>query len=265
MLQKELEPITPRGLIMSLFNAPDTAELGISQIIQAGSLFSFEAAAIRMATTRLIKDGLIASTKRGVYTAGEKAINLNSEAQNWRTADQKTKPWKQEWLMAITSHLGRTNKTQLRSMLRAFQLTGFVQIELGVWIRPSNLALTIDQLHQSLVELGMEPRTYLLVVAEVAGEHKQSWHSHWPVVDIEARYQRMIDRLEQSQASLKKMSPQDAAKESLIVGESAIRLINLDPLLPKEIIDTRMFKKVVSSMVAYDNLGQQCWQRFLSA
>ena len=61
------------------------------------------------------------------------------------------------------------------------------------------------------------------------------------------------------------MSDDEAARESLIVGESAIRLINLDPLLPPEMINTELFDALVKKMIEYDQVGIVYWQRFLSS
>lgn len=249
---------------MSLFNAPDNSTLSIGQLIAVGALFEIEPATIRMAVTRLIKDKLIARTERGQYYSGENATKLNSEIRSWRHAPHKTTPWKGDWLLALTHHLGRTNKTQLRARVRAFQLYGFVEIETGTWLRPANLVQEVDEVHQSLVELGMDKRVTVMNVNKVAnGKHSQ-WCLKWPVSDIEANYLALINSMESSLSRLSELNNQDAAKESLLVGESAIRFINLDPLLPTEIINTALFEKVVTTMIKYDEAGQSYWQEFLS-
>ncbi|MGK0437351.1 MAG: phenylacetic acid degradation operon negative regulatory protein [Paracoccaceae bacterium] len=265
MLQKNDKTVSPRGLVMSLFNAPETSTLTIGQLIIAAGLFEIEATTIRMTVSRLIKEGLIASIRRGVYQTGKNAEKLNSEIRSWRTADKKTKHWNGDWLMALTNHLGRSNKTRLQSMVRALELYGFVEIEVGVWIRPANLRQNLNQLNSSLVNIGLDSQAYLISLSEVALERQQEWHSNWPVAKLSAGYEKIIKHLDSSLNRLKKMSSQDAARESLVVGESAIRLINLDPLLPKEIIDTTQFRKLVRTMIAYDKVGHAHWQSFLSS
>jgi phenylacetic acid degradation operon negative regulatory protein len=265
MLQKEAKEISPRGLVMSLFNAPETSTLPIGQLIKAAELFEIEAAALRMAVTRLIKDELITSIQRGVYQAGVKATKLNPEIKSWRTADKKTQQWNGDWLMALTSHLGRSNKARLQAMVRALQFYGFVEIEVGTWVRPANLLQKLNQLHFKLVDIGLDSQAYLITVSEVARQQQKEWLPKWPIAQLEASYREMIHRLEMSLIGLEEMSSQEAAKESLVVGESAIRLINLDPLLPTEIIDTAQFQKLVATMVAYDKVGHHHWQKFLSS
>ncbi len=261
MLQKY---VTPRALIMSLLNAPETSILSVGQLIRAGTLFDIEASTLRMAVTRLIKDELITSVDRGIYQAGKKAVKLKEEIESWRTADRKMKPWRGEWLIAITSHLGRTNKAHLRAMKRAFKLYGFAEIEVGVWLRPANLVQGIDQLQEKLVDLGLDSRAHLMTVNSVAGELEKSWPLKWPITELEDGYTKMIRCLKQSVNSLETMNSDKAAKESLIIGESAIRLINLDPLLPAQMIDNSLFQAVVKEMLAYDKIGQIHWQQFLS-
>jgi len=265
MLQKSSQAIAPRGLIMSLLNAPDRHYLTIGQLISAGSLFEIEAASIRMAVTRLIKDQLIFSVERGIYKAGEKALKLRSEIISWRSADKKAKPWHGDWLLALVGHLGRSNKTQLRSIKRTFLIYGFVEVELGVWLRPANLIENINQLRLKMIDLGIDQRFHLMNVNEVAGEQYKTWQSNWPIAELEASYASMISSIEASTKSLPQMKSDEAARETLLVGESAIRLINLDPLLPNAFINAKLFKKVVAQMRKYDEIGQTCWRRFLSS
>jgi len=264
MLYNISKSLTPRRLIMSLFNTPRVSTLTIGQLISAGSLFDFEPSSVRMAVTRLIKDNLVNSIARGVYSSGKNAEALYSEIQGWRVADKKMKPWQGDWHLALTTHLGRTNKSQLRSMTRAFQLYGFAEIELGVWIRPANLTQNVNQLYQNLLDIGMREQSYLLTVNEIANRHHQAWLTQWPIEKLQASYRETTERLNKSQQSFAKMSTEEAAKESLLLGEAAIRLINLDPLLPQEIIDSDEFQNVVSSMLAYDKVGQTYWQMFLA-
>lgn len=265
MLQSIDKNLTPRRLIVSLFNTSNVNTLTIGQLISAGALFDFEASSVRMAVTRLIKDQLICSVERGVYCSGKEAEALYSEIQRWRTADKEMKPWQGDWLLALTGHLGRTNKSQLRSMTRAFQLYGFAEIELGVWIRPANLIKHIDEVYQNLLEIGVREQSYLVTVNEIASHHHRAWLTQWPAEKLQARYRETIDRLNSSRQSFAKMTTQEAARESLLLGEAAIRLINLDPLLPREIIDTDEFQNLVSCMLAYDELGQFYWQTFLAS
>ena len=149
-------------------------------------------------------------------------------------------------------------------MERAFKIYGFIEVELGFWLRPANLIIDLESLKQRLVDIGLDSRIYLMKVNQTTDMTSDRWRSKWPVKELEASYQAMITQLESSQASLEQLSPRDAAKESLIIGEAAIRLINLDPLLPKEIINSDLFDKVVRTMIAYDQTGQQCWQKFLA-
>lgn len=261
MLHKTL---SPRALIMSLLNAPERTHLRVGQLIRAGTLFDIEASAIRMAITRLIKDQLITSVKRGVYQAGEKAVKWQSEVQSWRTADQKMKPWQQEWIVAINTHLGRSNKTKIRAINRAYTLYGFIEIEQGIWLRPANLVESIEQLQATLIGLGVDEDSYLMTVSSLARERQHAWSEKWPVERLIRGYSEMIGILSQSSASLSRLSSDEAARESLLVGESAIRLINLDPLLPEQIIQTSLFSALIDKMKDYDALGQEYWRQFLS-
>ena len=258
--------LSPRKLIMSLINVPEVPQFSIQQLIKAGELFGFENSAIRMAAARLSKEQLINSPKRGSYQVGENALKLHSENRSWRHANSRTVHWSGDWLIALTQHLGRSDSIQLRINEKAFKLYGFAEIETGVWLRPANLAIKIEDLYKGLVDLGINPGYYLLQNSHFLGKqlnpHKHE--HHWPIESLEQGYITMIQTLETSAKKLKGMSIDEAAKESLLVGESAIRLINLDPLLPEQMIKQRLFKQCVNMMLDYDIVGHQLWQSFFA-
>ena len=53
-----------------------------------------------------------------------------------------------------------------------------------------------------------------------------------------------------------------AAKETFLVGQSVIRAINYDPLLPKELGPDHRFRDMVMMMRTYNKVGIACWLRF---
>ena len=55
-------------------------------------LFGIEPTAIRMAVTRLVKDGLLQSVDRGTYATGEKATALTAEISDWRSERSASGP-----------------------------------------------------------------------------------------------------------------------------------------------------------------------------
>ena len=56
-----------------------------------------------------------------------------------------------------------------------------------------------------------------------------------------------------------------AARESLLIGQAVIRTINFDPLLPPELGNQDAFLRMVETMVHYNNVGRKCWQAYYTA
>jgi len=52
------------------------------------------------------------------------------------------------------------------------------------------------------------------------------------------------------------------ARETFLLGESVIRQINSDPMLPDSMIDVAARRKMHETMVAYDVFGRDAWTRF---
>ena len=56
----------------------------IGSLIHAGALFEIEPATLRVAATRLLKEGLLESPERGVYVPGPKARARRSAPTGFR-------------------------------------------------------------------------------------------------------------------------------------------------------------------------------------
>ncbi len=142
------EPLAPadvsaRALVLSLISGAEAGPQSIARLIDAAALFGIEAPALRVAVTRLIKEGLLESPDRGLYMPGPRARALTRRLQDWQNVRSKLAPWKGDWLIALTHHLGRSDRKQLRARERALSLTGFRETTTAIWVRPANLAASL--------------------------------------------------------------------------------------------------------------------------
>ena len=60
------EALSARALILSLIASIGTGRQSIAGLIHAGALFGIEPATVRVAATRLLKEGLLESPERGI-------------------------------------------------------------------------------------------------------------------------------------------------------------------------------------------------------
>ena len=134
---------------------------------KAANLYRFEC---REAVIQALKkEGLLESPDRGVYQPGPKSKALTRRVQGWKDVSSRIVPWNGDWLVALTRHLGRSDRKQLRARERALALFGYQQTEEGFWVRPANLAGDLESHRAGLTEIGADEEA---VLAE--------WHGRRP-------------------------------------------------------------------------------------
>lgn len=264
------EPLDPqdvsaRALVLSLMSSTDAAPQAIGQLIDAAALFGIEAATLRVAVTRLMKDGLLENPERGIYSPGPKAQALMRRVQQWEHVADRVVDWNGDWLVALTRHLGRSDRKQLRARERALALFGYQQTEEGFWVRPANLSGSLDQHRAGLTDIGADEDIILMRAADMAMARPQDWAGLWSPEALSQSYARAIETMEASLARLDRLELDEAARETLLVGQPVIRAINFDPLLPPELGDQAGFLRMAEKMRAYNRVGQACWQRYYAA
>lgn len=253
---------TPKRLILSLLSAPALETVEISKLLAWGNLFNIDNAAIRVATGRLVRQGLLESPQRGIYAIGPEGQAIAATARSWQQAELRVAPWQGEWILIHTSHLGRTNKSSLRAREQAFRLNGFAEYVSGLWCRPANLVESPAATRARLLSLGLEPDAVVAKATEIPGVGERELFDLWPRREIEACYTRHIEAVKQSTKRLPKLNLSAAARETFLVGEAVIRQINADPLLPAPMINARARREMIEQMVRYDSLGRSIWQKF---
>lgn len=261
----EAEAMTARRLILSLLNAIGTRRMTAAQMVAAARAFDIEDAAMRMAATRLTKQGLIESPERGVYVSGKGARELRDQVRGWRDVRTRRTAWNGDWLAMPGGHLGRTDRKQLAARDRALRLYGFAEAEAGLWVRPANLALELEALRERLVALGLDKGAMLWRISQQASAEGVGFAALWDRDALQSGYREMTVAVEQSRARLDTLAPDAAAREALLLGQAAIRRINLDPLLPDAMVDTALFDRLVAAMDDYDRRGKQAWSAFYAS
>ena len=161
--------LSARQLILALLDSAPTPQIQAASLVAAGELFGMDAGAIRVATARLVRDRILESTRRGVYTVGGGGAGLHRTVLSWADLEQTLKPWTGDWLAIYLGSLKRTNKTQVRARERALQLKGFATFDSGLAVRPANLKAALPELLEDLRLLGLDTSAGLYLIAATAG------------------------------------------------------------------------------------------------
>lgn len=255
------EDISARALVLSLLATVNADAQPIARLVDAGRLFGIEPSTLRVAVTRMTQAGLVESPERGVYVAGPKARGLNRRAREWQGVAKRTRPWTGEWLVALTHHLGRTDRKQLRARERALALAGYRETGEAFWVRPANLAQDVEDHRTRLIDTGADEAIRILQVSATAPE-ASDWTALWSTKALEKSYAEAIEAMSESLVRLPTLPAPDAARESLLIGQAVIRLINFDPLLPPELGNQAYFLKMVEAMKRYNEAGRACWNAY---
>ena len=256
---------TAKRLVLSLLSAPSLPEVSIAQLQRWGALFDIDAATMRVTVGRLVRQALLDSEQRGVYRMGPAGRALGAAASGWRNAEARICDWEGDWLFAHVAHLGRVNRSALRARERAFRLGGFAEFASGLWCRPANFREAPGETRERLLALGLEPEAILTRVCDTPGIPDRQFLDLWPRRQIEGSYRQHLRAMRTSSDRLGRLTPDAAAKETLLVGEAVIRQINADPLLPQTLIDTGLRAEMITRMIDYDALGRDVWEQFIAA
>ncbi|MEM5515362.1 hypothetical protein WNY37_00260 [Henriciella sp. AS95] len=254
--------MSARSLVLSLLASTDAVQLTIGTLIKAGSLFDIEAATMRVAVTRLMSTAHLKSPQRGVYVPGPKARALTSRVQQWKDVNSRKCDWNGDWLVALTQHLGRTDRKQLRARERALGLSGYRETPQGFWIRPANLSRPLSDHRDDLVDIGADEDLLIHRVSATATAEEKRWASLWSTEALRESYDRAIRTMEESLNILPDLTVPMAARETFLIGQSVIRSINFDPLLPPELGPDDRFCRMVETMRRYNDVGVSCWKTF---
>ncbi len=256
------ETLSARELILSLADSARAPRLSAAGLVAAGALLGIDAGAMRVAAARLVKQGVLAQEGRGVYVLGRRGSGMHRRVLDWQRVEAQLAPWDGRWIGVLTGHLGRSDKSSLRSRERALRLKGFAAVRPGLSVRPANLAAGLAELRADLVDLGLEHDA--LMVRIDAGDPEQPFDpaALWDVGGLERRYAENRARLAASTARIGTLSVQAAARETLLVGRTVMRHILTDPLLPDAMVNAMLRRDMIGDMVLYDRLGKDCWRVF---
>ena len=253
------DPVSPRSLALWLLSTSAPAPLSAGTLIGRAAIFGIEPAAVRVALGRLVREGMAQQPERGVYALGPAAAALHAKARSWTLVEANVRPWTGEWIVVLTHHLGRTDRSRLQRRERALRLTGFAHAGAGTWVRADNLRRTAAELRDELGGLGLEGEAPLLTGCIAEPAQDRSYRALWPVDALEQGYRYWRDEMAASEARVEHMATREAARETYLLGQSVLRAINSDPLLPAELVDVDLRGRMVEAMKRYNAMALGHW------
>lgn len=249
-----------KHLIMNLLVAAVDWPLTARNAVRACQLFGVSESSTRVTLARLSAEGLIEARERGVYQFTPHAREMAEDVRGWRHALKQLKAWKGDWVGVQVGHLGRSDRAALRRRERALELTGFRELERGLHLRPDNLRGGVSAVRERLHHRGLEPEAMVFGVTALDDKRDAQARGLWDVEAEVAVYQRTRAELSDWLQRAHKLEPEEAARESFVIGDRAIRQMVFDPLLPEELTDPGERQAFFEVLVEYDRRGHEIWE-----
>jgi len=234
-------------------------------IIRIAQLFGIKENSARVSIARLVSDELLASPSRGVYQLAPKATRLSEDLADWRNIEDKIKPWDGSWIAVFIANLGRGNRTALRHRTRILQLAGFAELDQGLMVRPNNLVGGAGGVRDRLVKLGLEAEARVFTLSDLGEAGQQHAMNLWDSDALNARYLQGKKDMDDWLANMSGLKPQRAARESFVLGDTTLRHLAFDPLLPSEMVDTELRTQYIQTMAEYDRVGRGIWMKIYAS
>jgi phenylacetic acid degradation operon negative regulatory protein len=257
--------LAARELVIDFLSNRYPREMSVQEIAGVGNALGFSEQSLRMALTRLVEQSVAANTGRGVYRLSPSGEAMRDEVRKWRNLDDLAKPWSGGWIGVFDAAVPRSDRAALRRHERAMRLRGFRELQTGLWVRPANLRDSVAELREHLRALGLHPGALVVGLNDLDDEARAKATSLWDTAAMLARYRSLADELIASKRKLERIPLDTAAAESMVLGRDVIRHINLDPVLPEELMPQRALSDLIRVMSDYDQNARQIWRRFMRA
>ncbi|MDO7486306.1 phenylacetic acid degradation operon negative regulatory protein PaaX [Peribacillus frigoritolerans] len=219
-------------------------KIWIGSLIRLLKEFGHNEQGVRVAVSRMVKQGWIQSEKQGnksYYFLTDRGVQRMDEAAN-RIYKMKPNEWDGKW--RILMYTIPEDKRQLRDDLRKELLwSGFGSFSSGCWISPNDLEKQINRLIDKY-----DIDEYVdFFISEYKGpkENQSLVEKSWHLEEIENKYEEFIEKyskqfiVHQSIIGRGEMSDADCFVERTNLVHEYRKFLFIDPGLPKELLPSK--------------------------
>jgi phenylacetic acid degradation operon negative regulatory protein len=256
--------LTAKELVIDFLSNRAPREMAARVIVDSAAALGFSEQSIRMALTRLVEEELVLSPARGLYRLAPSGDAMRREVRKWRTITALTQSWSYAWICIYDAPIARSDRAALRRHEQAIRLRGFREFRGGLWLRPANLRVRPAELREELGALGLHRDALVAEIRDLDEDAQAEAMRLWNVKALLASYEVLMRAMESSGRRVERMELADAAGETLVLGRDVVRHINLDPLLPEELMPQQPLRTMVHTMLVYDDKARAIWRRFMS-
>ncbi len=257
--------VQPKHLLLELLLASGDNPLPVSHAVAACAVFGISENHVRVTLARLAAQDMVLATERGAWRLGPAAQRLAQDVANWRSTEQRLRPWNGQYVAVHCGLLARSDRAATRQRERALHLLGFAELQRDFWLRPDNIEQDIAAIRERLRALGLEPQAVVCGCTSLDAATEAAVDALWDGSALNLGYRTTQQRLKDWLAGAARLPTAQAARESFFLGGAAIRQLVYDPLLPEPMVDGALRAAFIASVHAFDDAGRTIWNRFYSA
>ena len=264
-LPLDLEPPTPKSLVLDLLGCCPDRLMPVSTLVAAGNCFGIAENSVRMALGRLVGSGLVSHEDRSLYRLAARAAGVLAQIAEVRTLGRHLHPWQGGWIGVLPGF--RSARVPRGAISRAGERTlaflGFRQFDAGLHLRPDNVDGGVEQLRLALYARGLERSAIVCELRSVGRNHDQRARRLWNAPSLIERYRSLLYALEASTKRIPELRPHEALAETFVLGGHVERQLVLDPRLPVEILGSAERDQLEEALDRYEEFTGPIWQGFL--
>ncbi len=220
-------PLSARSVLASALLGADEPHLRVGELVGVASLFGISGGAARTCLWRMVSAGELTSDD-GVYALAGRLLERRQRVDDASRIDDTALPtWDGTWELAVVS-LDRRSATDRLALRKAATALHLAELREGIWLRPDNL-----------------DRNRLPTLRAVLD--RQCVHFHGAETDIPAEIVRSLFHLDDWAVDARRLTAAmhdeldieaaaDGSAYQFALSIAAVRHLQLDPLLPAELI-----------------------------
>lgn len=252
---------TAKSLILDLLLANQGKPISAKQAIAACAIFDISVNNTRVALVRLSAEGLVESAGRALYQLTDDAHTLADDVATWRTRSKRVRPWDGTYIVVQAEKLSRNEARQQRARARALLMLGFQPLNEHLFIRPNNVEDKLDAVRKRLYKLGLEKEAPVFSANQFDLETSKRIVKLWNPRELENNYNLLEKKIRTWLERHTSLEVEVAARESFLLGGTAIKHVVYDPFLPEDWLDTKARDRFLAAVDELDKVGMSIWTR----
>ncbi|KAA9017017.1 phenylacetic acid degradation operon negative regulatory protein PaaX [Niallia endozanthoxylica] len=220
------------------------SQIWIGSLIQLLKPFGYNEQAVRVQVSRMMKQGLLQSERKGnksYYELTERGISRVDEAAR-RIYKLDPHEWDGKWRVVMYNI--PEEKRQVRDDFRKeLQWSGFGNLSSGCWVSPNNFE---KEIHLLVSKYKIEEYVHLFLSQHIGPQpDSQLVEKCWHLDEIGEKYEEFIDKysknyiVHQSVIQSGEMTDEECFIERANLVHVYRKFLFIDPFLPKELLPER--------------------------